>query len=475
MKRIISMILLAAMLASLAACGGNGDGSGDSKVETVDPSTLPAGIEKKEYNKDFNILVPEWGLYENYFFSDDVGTDVMSKALYERETMVEDYLGVTISTKWIADIHEIQTKVREVNMSGDDLYQLVLTHCISGVSGMVTDNLLVDMNTIDTMNLDADYYNQSVNENLSVKGHQYYAVSDFMIADPNCILFNKDMIEENNLEDPYELVRNGEWTIDKMIEMMDVASKDNGNGRRDIDDTYGLGTPGDWYLCDAIYSSGLMLVEKNDEGDFELAFGEDERAYTMIEKYDALLNNFTTTYIYDHKDIQTENHFTIDKGKSLFGITAVHQLNLLRDSEVEFGILPYPKLDENQDEYYALDWSGLMCIPATAQNLDMIGEVIELLSYYSDEAVIPAYFDIMLGEKLSRDPESKEMLSIIFDNTVFDAGMNYFGFTGNMYKLFFMVGHQLVVQPTFSLSSFLASYTPGAKAEIQEFNESVEE
>ena len=476
MKKIISVLLLASMLASLAACGDNDNDKDKSNNNDTDvQAELPAGIEKKEYKEDFTILVPEWGLYNNYFFSDDTGTDAMSKALYERELTVEDHLGVTISTEWIDDIHQLPIKVREVNMSGDDLYQLVLTHCISGVSGMVTDNLLVDMNTIDTMNFDADYYNHIANENLAVKGHQYYAISDFMLPDPNAILFNKDMIAEHNLEDPYELVRNGEWTIDKMMEMMAVVSKDTGNGRRDKDDIYGLGTPADWYLCDAIYSSGLMLVEKNDEGDFELAIDKGERVYTMIEKYDALLNNFSTTYVYDHKDVDTDNHFTIDKEQSLFGITAVNQLNLLRDAEVEFGILPYPKLDETQDGYYALDWSGLMCIPASAQNLDMIGEVIELLSYYSDDAVIPAYFDIMLGEKLSRDAESREMLSIIFDNTVFDAGMNYFGFTGNMYKLFFMVGHQLAIQPTFSLSSFLATYAPGARAELQEFNEAVAE
>ena len=476
MKRIISALLAASMLASLSACGDDGNGkdknnNGDTDVK----ADLPAGIEKKDYGEDFTILVPEWGLYNNYFFADDPGTDVMSKALYEREVTVEDHLGVTISTSWISDIHEIPTKVREVNMSGDDLYQLVLTHCISGVAAMVTENLLVDMNTIDTMNFDADYYNHTANENLEVKGHQYYAISDYMLPDPNAILFNKGMIEEYDLDDPYELVRNGEWTIDKMIEMMGVVSKDNGNGRRDIDDTYGFGTPADWYLCDAIYSSGLMLVDKNEEGDFELAIDKGERTYTMIEKYEALLNNFSTTYIYDHKDIDTYNHLTIDKNRSLFGITAINQLNLLRDTEVEFGILPFPMLDENQGGYYALDWSGLMAIPASAQNLDMIGEVIELLSYYSDDAVIPAYFDIMLGEKLSRDAESREMLSIIYDNTVFDAGMNYFGFTGNMYKLFFMVGHQLAIQPTFSLASFLASYAPGAKAELADFNEALED
>ncbi len=469
--RITSAVLLLSILASLAACGKGSD-NGDGSKLSVDDSK-PAGIEKKEYNETFTVLAPEWGLYTNYFFSDEPGTDVMTKALYERELKIEEHLGVTIQPTWVSGIKDIPTAVRETNMSGDDIYQLVLTHCINGTASMITDNLLLDMNELEAVNFDADYYNHISNENLSVNGHQYFAISDFMIPDPNAVLFNKTLLAELKLDDPYELVENGEWTIDKMMEMMNAATIDNGDGRWDINDTYGFGAPNDWYLASFLYSSGLQLVDKNEEGEFELVLGSDERAYTMASKLDQLFNS-SDTYVYKYSDTNTDNLLTIDKGRSLFGLVSINQLHTLRDADVEFGILPYPMLDENQDSYYSLDWSGLMCVPSTAQNPDMIGEVIELLSYYSEDAVLPTYYDLVLGEKLSRDPQSKEMLDVIFDNIIFDAGMNYFGFSQNMNKLLFTGA--IIAGDSGSwtgLASHLATYSTGAEAEIESFNEAI--
>ena len=469
--RVTSIILLLSMLASLTACGENNTADEEGK-NSVDDSA-PAGIEKKEYGEDFTVLAPEWGLYTNYFFSDEAGTDVMTQALYEREVKIEEHLGVTIKPHWVATIQEIPTAVRELNMSGDDNYQLVLTHCIMGTSSMITDKLLLDMNELEAVNFDADYYNHVSNENLSVNGHQYYAISDFMIPDPNAVLFNKSLIEELNLEDPYQLVRDGEWTVDNMMEMMNAATIDNGDGRWDINDTYGFGTPNDWYLATFLYSSGLKLVDKNEEGEFELVFGNNERAYTMAEKLESLFTG-SDTYVYKYTDTNTDNLLTIDKGRSLFGLASINELHKFRDADVEFGILPYPMLDKQQNSYYSLDWSGLMCVPTTVQNPDMVGEVIELLAYYSEESVLPTYYDLMLGEKLSRDPESKEMLDLIFDNIIFDAGMNYFGFSANMNNLLFTGANIAGDNGAWpGLASYLAKHTTGAEAVIEEFNEIV--
>lgn len=471
-KRIIYVFLLTVVVvSSIVACGETSTDGKSKDDATKHNDLLPAGIEQKDYDSDFVVLAPEWGLYPNYFFSDEAGTDVMTKALYDRELTIEEHLGVRIKPRWVSTIGEIPVVIRENNMSGDDLYQLALTHCISGTSAMITENLLYDMNDLTAINFEADYYNHISNENLSVNGHQYYAISDFMIPDPNAVLFNKDMLEELQLEAPYELVHHGEWTIDKMLEMMSAATLDEGDGKWDINDTYGFGAPDDWYLATFLYSSGLKLVDKNEAGEFELVFGKDERAYTMVDKLASLFNG-PSTYVYNYMDTNVDNLLTIDKGRTLFGLETINKLNTLRDTDVEYGILPYPMLDEDQESYYSLDWSGLMCVPKTAQNSDMVGEVIELLAYYSDEEVLPTYYDLMLGEKLSRDPESKEMLDIIFDNIVFDAGMNYFGFSSNMNKLLF-TGARIASGVWPGLSSHLATYGPAAEFEILDFNEQI--
>ena len=476
-KRIISALLLVAMLTSLVACGGDGD-KDKTDGDKNKGEEAPAGIEAADYNLDFNIYAPDFGMYQRYFFADDPGTDAMTAAIYEREVNVEDHLCVDICYTITGDIFGVRTKIQELVMTGDDTYHLFLTHCIAGLSAMITENLLYDFRNFEDINLEAEYWNQQAQEALDVNGHLYYGVSDYMLSDPNCVLFNKDMIEELNLEDQYQLVRDGEWTVDKMAELMSAATKDNGDGRWTSQDTYGLTTADDWFCNSFIFSSEVDLVNKNADGEFEFAF-DNERTYTMVEKLSALLDgNDTWVYPYGggnsaEENLANDEYVDISKGRSLFNVYNIAYLYVLRDVDVDFGVLPYPKLDATQDGYYTNDWSGLMCVPKTVQNTDMVGKVIELLSYYSGDTVRYAYYDIMLGEKLTRDPDSKEMLDIIFDGVSYNAGVNYFGFDSNMKKFFYLGASVIWGGGSYRLGSHIASYKPGCEAAIEQFNADV--
>ena len=48
--------------------------------------------------------------------------------------------------------------------------------------------------------------------------------------------------------------------------------------------------------------------------------------------------------------------------------------------------------------------------------------MIEALGAESKNFVIPAFFDVALTDKLTRDGDSEEMLDIIFDNITLDLG-----------------------------------------------------
>ena len=476
-KRILSALLLLSMLASLAACGGNG--GNDDKGKTDKDDEKPAGIEAADYNLPFNIYAPEWSLYNRYFFADDAGTDAMTKALYDRELAVEEHLGVDINYTLSGDISEVRTKVSELVMTGDDTYHLFLTHCIAGLSAMITENLLYDFKNFEYIDLGAEWWNQQAQEALEVNGKLFYGVSDYMLADPNCILFNKSMLDELDLEDPYQLVRDGEWTIDKMLELMSKATVDDGDGRWDHNDTYGLTTAKDWFCNSFIFSSEAKLIKRNSAGEFEFAF-DDDRVYTMVEKLGNLLDG-ADTYAYEfptgssaEENLANNEYVDISKERSLFNISNVGMLYVYRDVDTEFGVLPFPKLEASQTVYYTHDWSGMMCVPKTVKNDDMVGKVIELLSYYSGDSVRYAYYDLMLGEKLTRDPESKEMLDIIFDGISFDAGVSYFGFSEGLRKLFYLPSTLILNgDGAGRFASYLATNQPSSKAAIEQFNADV--
>lgn len=97
----------------------------------------------------------------------------------------------------------------------------------------------------------------------------------------------------------------------------------------------------------------------------------------------------------------------------------------MRDSQYDFGLLPYPKLDENQENYSCLISTGLVpgvSIPVTSVDPEMAGAVLEAIAYYSQDTLTKAYYDVTLTNKYFRDEESGDMLDIIFANRTYDIG-----------------------------------------------------
>ncbi|MPN46962.1 hypothetical protein SDC9_194561 [bioreactor metagenome] len=111
----------------------------------------------------------------------------------------------------------------------------------------------------------------------------------------------------------------------------------------------------------------------------------------------------------------------------LFRTTNFFRITQCRSMENDFGILPMPKFDESQAEYYhPMSYSSpAICIPYTAENPEINGAVIEALSYYGRTIMLPAYYDRLLMGIVSRDEESKFCLDIIFDSVNFDLGTIY--------------------------------------------------
>ncbi len=481
-KRILSALFAAMMLLSVTACN-SGKGNEDDKPSgdtTVATDGLPAGIEKKDYDGTINILMPDWFLYTKCFDPGDDMTDVLNKALYNREIKVEEYLGVDITYEHVPTIMDYYTPVATAISTNDDLYQILLSHCYWQNCDLVINGYLTDMNEFG-IDFTADWFNHNANDALEVAGKQFFCISDYMLPDPTVVLFNSRIIEENHLESPYDLVRDGEWTIDKMLEMMKGVTNENGDTVWDHNDTYGFAAPDDWYLTNFIHAADVNIISKNDAGEFELVF-DSERAYNLMEKLDSLILG-PDTYVFDYQGAQdpgstfAETALTIDSDRCLFTLLGFSSFWNIRNTTVEFGILPFPKYDENQEDYRALDWSGLMSVPfsVSEDSYEMIGDVIELLAYHSEEEVIPAYIEDTLGTKFARDDNWADMIEIIFDSTVFDPTLSYFGGDKSVNPLFYTPSGMLVDKDENNFASWIATYKEPANASLQTFNEAVAE
>lgn len=480
-KRIVSAVILTSLIFSMTACGSDGDTKDTSAKDTASAigTSLPAGIAKQNYEGNVNILMYDWSLYKTCFDPGEDMTDILNKALYNREAKVEDYLGVDITYEYSAALADYYEAIATSVATNDDLYQILLAHCIKNNASLITEGYLTDMNNMG-IDFTADWFNQNANAALEVGGKQFFCISDYMIPDPNVVVFNNGLIEKNHLENPYDLVREGKWTIDKMREMASKVTAENGDTIWDNNDTYGFATPDDWYLSSFIHGADVDIITRNDGGEFELVFG-DERSYSLMEKLDALLNG-PDTYVFPYKGLEPDaaeatKALPISSERCLFSLLSFKSFWSIRDIETDFGILPFPKFDEAQEDYYSLDWSGLMCVPfsVSESSYEMIGDTIELLAYHSEEEVIPAYIEDTLGKKFARDNNWTEMLGIIFDGTVFDPTLSYFGLSEGTGVLFYSVDKMLVQKGENTFASFLATNDEAAKTTITTFNEAVKD
>ena len=112
-----------------------------------------------------------------------------------------------------------------------------------------------------------------------------------------------------------------------------------------------------------------------------------------------------------------------DRGTALFTDATCFQISNSRESNVDFGIIPYPKWDEAQDKYYSrIEGCELFGIPKINKKPEMAGVILEAMSCESMKSVIPAYDDVALKVKYTRDDDSADMLDLAFENRVFDYG-----------------------------------------------------
>ncbi|MBQ7983848.1 MAG: hypothetical protein IJ302_09765, partial [Clostridia bacterium] len=111
--------------------------------------------------------------------------------------------------------------------------------------------------------------------------------------------------------------------------------------------------------------------------------------------------------------------------RTLFRPGSIFDIQTYRSMDSDFGILPYPKYDEAQDEFshiIASAYCPALCIPATNSDPDRTGFLLEALAYESRDTVTKAYYDVSLYTKMTRDNESGEMLDIIFSTKRYDLG-----------------------------------------------------
>lgn len=87
--------------------------------------------------------------------------------------------------------------------------------------------------------------------------------------------------------------------------------------------------------------------------------------------------------------------------------------------DIVFGLLPMPKLDEQQDGYYGGATDRPIAIPITAANhLDETGLITEALNIEGYKQVFPAYYETAMKSRYADQTDDAAMMELIHDNVI---------------------------------------------------------
>ncbi|MCL1792239.1 MAG: hypothetical protein FWG34_00055 [Oscillospiraceae bacterium] len=449
MKKLLFLLLAAAIAASglLASCASN---SGDAKTtDEAGANDAQQGLEGEDEATEpqFLLELPEGANYGGYEFKvltrgdemhqyplhsrdiiaeEEIGEPI-NDAVFKRNIIVEDLLNIQMTMIALDEGDETRPNqaVKKAVAAGDDMYDLLMTHEIYSAP-TAQSGYLMNMANIPYIDFSKPWWCKSATDDLSFGNKIFLALSDFSVSSNDhayIVLFNKNLHQEFALDNLYEAVLSNKWTFDVMYDLIKDVSKDlNGDGKMTIDDLYGLILGGG--QLNFFYAGGNTVMKK-DENNIPYYDILTERAISTFEKaYDICVGDHTFSFS-DWNDVKVPPTFA--EGHGLLMTTQIGIVPQLRDMDVDFGIIPYPKLDEQQEKYaeYVDGHAQLMSVPITVQDTEKVGAIIEALSYYSREYVVPAYYDINLKTKFSRDAESSEMLDIIMEGRVFDFGYVY--------------------------------------------------
>lgn len=492
--RILSLLTALLMTGSaLVSCAGEKVPSSEEKQnepvtpDPVEDSTAPETEEAEETRPrhgldldaldfggdELHSIAPYWQGYKYYFFADEENGNNMNDAVYSRRIKVEEALNIVMTNTFEADLGAVVSTAKANVLAGDATYDLVFNHCIQGNASLVSEGYLYNLDLLPYVDMKADWWNRTQMDALRLGKNTYFAVNDMMLPCPAVILFNKEMIRNNQLENPYDLVYEGRWTLDGMADLARAVTLDyNGDGVMDINDQYGLAATSWGSSCYINFMTGVgqFITSRSDEGRVLLDFNT-EKTQSIFELFADLAS---TNIIYAPPSNEEDVILRLESDRVLFQILFLDTVETLRDCEVDFGILTYPKFDEQQPDYINLDWGGLLAVPRVISDPALIGAAMELLAWESGNEVIPAFYDLVLAGKLARDEDSVRMLDIIFDTIAYEVGGNYFGFDTGVNDLFYSLPRLAVNKKSSDFSSYYKKLERLSVKDIELFYENLD-
>lgn len=439
---IILVIVIALLCPMLVSCNEGIDTQSEVSDETSKETLLVPHLGKADYTgKTLKILASHnlQPFGEAQIAPEEQNTEPVNDAVFKRNELLKQEYGFTIQVEYADGYQALIDTVRTVSDSGDFKYDLYSSG-VYYLSTLATEGFTRDIRKLPNshLQLDEDWWDTKIHDNLSLGNKLYFATGDIFVLDDQytCVTyFNKDLIKQNNLENPYDLVLTGDWTLDKMYSMIKAVAKDDGDGVMNVDGNDIWGLVGYAYDCyKYIVGCNSPQVYKNSNTDLPYLAMTEQHSIDSFEKvFDIFMDNervaFTERfYAWNHALAPTVTG-TFYNDKALFFASRIDTVSsaAMTESKVKYGIIPQPKLNKEQERYTSVvDSYHFYCLsfPNNPKaDFDFATFAVEAMAYTSKIYVTPEYYNRTLQLKRLDDQDSAEMLDIIFSNRIADMSI----------------------------------------------------
>ena len=435
MKKLLALLLVLAMMATmLVACGGKDNGDPQDTQGGNKPTTKPKD-EDDEDSFDITEILPESLNYGNKEVmlcvrggcTWEIGLDgedpePLSAELYDRTTRTEERLGIAIAIDelqaWDKYNDAVATIRNKISMN-EHAWDIVIGWS-PRIPQIAAEGLYYNLHNFDYFDAENIWWSQSLAKELTINGRMFMAsgdVSTNYLTGAHTVFFNQTLAKAMDMDYStfYKTVSEGKWTFDELYNLSKDAYGDlDGSTTVTTGDQFGLLITST-YLQAFYTAAGINLIPNDGETmpSFQVNTEQLEQVWTKIS---TLLDSKATVF-YERNTIGLDLGGTFKEGRSLFNLTTLGYVKSYTEMTDAFGVLPMPKYDEAQTNYYTqLHGCELWSVPIDANDPDMSTAVMTSMGYDSHEVVLEPHFEKLLKTRYVKDSESGYMIDTIYYN-----------------------------------------------------------
>lgn len=437
--RLMALLLsLLTLAGALAACKTDPKDPTESQTEDTGRDTGGTDATESYYplsgdygGRSFSILARSEYPYE--FDVNEAGSDDVANAVYARNLAVETAYKINIEVTTLFDSYQNNEMLDRLNNlyatgAADEDYDL-----IGGTqyraAGLIPNGWFRNWNELNYIDLEADAWKNGLTEGMTVNEKTYGISGDLSIAFWKCMtsmLFNKNWVIDVWDENLYQVVNDGKWTYEYFKRVVLAASNNDGASPDDGDKTgvYGFGSDHDVAIDGFVAAFGLNLISKNEEGKLSLSDLASEKVINFVDEMQSF---YTSENHYAWAYIGVDPSFYFRKKQIMIAPMRFEMIERMLDWEGDYGVIPYPKYDSQQEEYASpmTDGATLFMIPNTNRDTDFTCIITSALAEESVRGVIPRYYERVIKSKGARDPQSYQMLDLIRKTCTMDYSVLY--------------------------------------------------